>query len=817
MKHPGRWLWLILLVPMALGLARLRFDVEVFDLLPGDLPVVHGLKLYQQHFANARELIITIRASDSNQAENAARTLAERLRQQTNLVASVTWEPPWLEHPGEVGELLAYIWFNQPPEVFQQLTNRLAPSKLSQAIAATREQLGTTLTPDEMARLQYDPYGLTRFPEEVTGAVPSIGQGEEAFSSPDGKFRIIYVKAARDLPTYRECARWLQDIKQQQVVQPGVTVGYTGRPAFVAEVALGMQHDVQISVGGTALIIAVLFWLAHRRIKPMLWLLTLLALILGGTLALGGLIFGAINVVSMGFAAILLGLAVDYAVVHYQEALAHPDLSIPQIRSAIAPSIFWAAITTIAAFLVLNFGGLPGLGQLGSLVGLGVALAACVMIFEYLPPLFPERRHRPFIQNRNDPSPALGKRAEVNASVSSKNVSPGSQPGRVKIRLVLGLSLSVAFISMIVLAGGLPSVDPTANALRPRNSPAYGAMDEIKKELNQNREPLWVIIGGRTESEVAQELDAVQNALSKAVSNNTVVGFTLPTALWPRPESQAANRAAAMALVSQRELFKQTAASNIFSDKALALTGQILDAWQRAGQANGVFWPSNNLVQWIFEKATARSPTNFFALGLINPESISGAGGERHFAALQSELPRANVWISGWELLGNAIFARVKANMWFVLTPMVGLVFISLLLAFRRAVEVLLSLAVLALSAFCLLTAMRLFGWSWNLLNLMALPLILGTGVDYSIFMQLALRRYHGDLQLAYHSVGRALLLCGGTACAGFGSLAFSTNAGMGSLGRICAVGIAFNMMISIFLLPIWWHVSQRRAQKGVR
>src|SRR4029077_13204570 len=122
---------------------------------------------------------------------------------------------------------------------------------------------------------------------------------------------------------------------------------------------------------------------------------TLLALILASTLGLGGLIFGRINVVSMGFAAILLGLAVDYAVVHYQEALAHPDLSIPQIRRAIAPSIFWAAVTTISAFLVLNFGGLPGLGQLGTLVGLGVALSACIMIFEFLSPLFPERRRPP--------------------------------------------------------------------------------------------------------------------------------------------------------------------------------------------------------------------------------------------------------------------------------------------------------------------------------------------------------------------------------------------------------------------------------------
>src|SRR5262249_33832672 len=204
--------------------------------------------------------------------------------------------------------------------------------------------------------------------------------------------------------------------------------------------------------------------------------------------------------------------------------------------------------------------------------------------------------------------------------------------------------------------------------------------------------------------------------------------------------------------------------------------------------------------------------TNQFALGLIQPAFDSGSEGGARIQRLQSELHQQGVWLSGWELLGGAIFSRVKTNMWLVLTPMVCLVLLSLGLAFRRPAEVLLSLGVLALSGLCLLTVMRLAGWSWNLLNLMAVPLVLGTGVDYSIFMQLALRRHRGGLLMAYRSVGRALLLSGGTACAVFGSLAFSTNAGMGSLGQVCAVGIGANMLISIFLLPTWWHVSRGRG-----
>src|SRR5438270_12920572 len=222
-----------------------------------------------------------------------------------------------------------------------------------------------------------------------------------------------------------------------------------------------MERDITTSVGGTSVIIAVLFWLAHRRWKPMLWLLTLLALILGATLAMGGLIFGTISVISMGFAAILLGLAVRYAVVQYQEALAHPVLSVPEIRRAIAPSIFWAAVTSITAFLVLNFGGLPGLGQLGSLVGVGIALAAWVMIFAFLPPLFPERRGwrifgKGLISANVGPlSPALSPSEGERASTARLTVDP-------RRTAVFAVTAAVLLISIAVLVTGLPPMAPTA-------------------------------------------------------------------------------------------------------------------------------------------------------------------------------------------------------------------------------------------------------------------------------------------------------------------------------------------------------------------
>ncbi|HWV98415.1 MAG TPA: MMPL family transporter [Candidatus Acidoferrum sp.] len=804
LKHPGRWLWFFLLIPVVFGLARLRFDAEVFDLLPGNLPAVQGLKLYQEHFANARELLITLQAADPEQAETAARDIASHLRSQTDLVAAVTWEPPWLEHPGQAAELIAYLWFNQPPELFRELAKRLAPNTLAQTLTAAREELATTLSPQEMARLSYDPFGLTRLPESTAGAAPAFGEGQEMFSSRNGKFRILFVKAAGELRTYRQCQEWLAAIRETTTrVVPkgqGISLGYTGRPAFVAEIAGGMEHDIATSVGGTAVIIACLFWLAHRRLKPMLWLLTLLALVLTSTLALGGLIFGTINVVSMGFAAILLGLAVDYAVVHYQEALAHPNLSIPQIRHAIAPSIFWAAVTTISAFLVLNFGGLPGLGQLGTLVGLGVALAATIMIFEFLPPLFPGRNH--------PTSPALESAGAATATAARPPVN------RLARALVLGITAGVMLAVLLILAFGPPGVDTTANALRPRGSPAYTAVDEIRTNLNQGREPLWLIIDGETVPQVEESLTKVQSGLSSPEIEPFIAGFNLPAALWPRPAAQAQNRLTARALAAEREALRQVARNNGFAESALALTEEVLNTWEIAAATTDTFWPTNPMSRWIFEKFATRTPTNYFVLGLVNLKQDVSTKAPA-LAELEAALPKQHVLLCGWELLGTSIFSTVKDNLWKVVVPMLVLVLLSLYLAFRGPPEILLSIAALFLSAAVLLSVMRLANWSWNLLNLMALPLVLGTGVDYSIFMQLALRRHHGDLRLAHQSVGRALLLCGGTAIAGFGSLAWSSNAGMASLGQVCAIGVASNMLIAIFLLPVWWDIVRRRKARG--
>jgi predicted exporter/lauroyl/myristoyl acyltransferase len=833
-----RWWWALLVLAVGLGLCRLRFDVDILNLLPPDEPTVQGLKLYQKHFTNARELVITLRATEAEQTERLAGALAARLRQETNLVAAVSWQPPWMEDPAQMAELLGCLWLNQPPEAFGALTNRLEAGQLKAVLAQTKEELRTSVSPLDIARRAFDPFNLLDMPALTNLSGLSTGQGQQMFASSEGNFRLLFVQSAIDLGGYRSCESWLKSIRKvvdgwrdQDSKEPwaGVVVHYTGRPVFVVEIARSMQHDMSGSVVGTSAIIALLFWLTHRRWLPMLWLLTLLALILAATLGLGGLVLGTISVVSMGFAAVLLGLAVDYAVVHYQEALAHPQLSVPEIRRAIAPSILWAAITTMTAFLVLNLGGLPGLAQLGTLVAIGVGLAALVMVMIYLPPLFPERRQPPadetppgwfsyFIppkapQGRVGLQPALepardvskGSRLPHECGAPAGFGTPHSCGGEESRRAPTPLMATIFLLltACAILSVDRPGLDRTGDALRPQRGEAERALDEIKREMGLPPDPLWLIIAGGDEPEVYQRLTLAEGLLNGAVSHRLIGGYLLPTALWPRAELQAANRGTAAVLGRQGARLREAAFREGFRSNALVLTEELVRTWARAGAGAGVLWPTNAASQWLLKRFVARTPGQLLVMGLVYPGT--NRVDALALADLSSRLSQNQAFLSGWELLGTTTLKRVQARLWQVLAPMVVLVLASLWLAFRRPTEVLLGLSVLLLSGLCLLAAMAVAGWSWNLLNLMALPLMLGTGVDYTIFMQLALRRHGGDLGLVRRSIGRALLLCGGTAMAGFGALGCSSNPGMASLGKVCALGIGANMLFSVFLLPAWW------------
>lgn len=786
----GRWLWGLLACMVIFGLARLRFDAEVLNLLPASLSEVKGLVAYQEHFDGSNDLLITLKNKDADIARSNAELLSEFLRAEDGLTGSVRWQPPWDEFPEQASELTAAMWFNQPPRQLMSLLDRLAPEPLAKHLQELRAHLAISFSPEELARLSYDPLQLLDIPNVDDHGFMEIADDGAPFSSPMGDYRVVFVETPFPLESYKDAIAWLASMEkavsrwmQGLPESDRPVVRFTGGPTFHSEISASMERDMKRSVLGTGLVVSVLFFFVHRRIKPLLWLLVMLTLVLVTTMGIGGLLLGGLNVVSLGFAAILLGLAVDYGLVLYQERQAHPELDYRSARQLVAPGILWSAFTTAIAFGLLNFCGLPGLAQLGTLVGWGVLVAALFMLVFYLRPL--EKRDA--------------------VSVDERGVEPGTGP-RVDER---GTDRNVLLLTGVLMIGAVvllllkpPIIDSTSKPLRPARSVAYDAMEEFENRVSSDTFRWSIVVNGDDEQAVADELKSLREKLAGLQRAGMIGAAALPDSFWANPAHQKVNRTTARQLLQAKErVFDQVRAAG-FTEDSLKLAESIFTGWEKAVSAERLYWPENEVSDWVVSQSSARLPDRMIAAGRIQPVSTV------YDQPWEKEISTENVWIVGWDRLGPALMKKVRTRLQ-VVSVCIGIAVIGvLMMTFRAFREVLLSLGVLAFSGLMLLAMMSLLNWEWNLMNLMAAPLLLGGTVDYTIHTQLSLRRNGGDARRAFNSTGKALLLCAATTSVGFGSLGFSNNAGLASLGKVCSVGAICSVLVACFLLPVWWRVT---------
>jgi hypothetical protein len=134
---------------------------------------------------------------------------------------------------------------------------------------------------------------------------------------------------------------------------------------------------------------------------------------------------------------------------------------------------------------------------------------------------------------------------------------------------------------------------------------------------------------------------------------------------------------------------------------------------------------------------------------------------------------------------------------WYSLIAIAIMVFIH----FRSVAAVSLSLLPVGIGMFWLLGLMGWSNISFNPANIMTLPLVIGIGVTNGIHI---LNRFAEEKtpNILSRSTGKAVLVSGLTAIAGFGSLILAKHRGIHSLGNVMAVGIATCMIAGLTFLP---------------
>jgi|GEM_PF-297979 len=791
-----------------LGLSRIGKNVDLLSMLPAELREVEGLNIYREHFVRDEELVAVLSGDDPVQVEEAARSLVEHLTARgEGIIGAARWQASGDNGAavGTLADLAAYAWLNSDPDKVAALVDRIGGDDPQAYFAEQLDELTTTTDPQEVAFLQYDPSRLLEFPGSE-GLLDGLGEQAAAFVSDNGLLRLVFLEHPTELDGYQGITEWMGQVEDlvgdwresggESV--PGVKVSLTGEAAFQTETIDGMGSDLFSSVIGTSIAVALLFYFMNRRIRPLVWLLIALAIALVITLGFAAFTYGELSAVSAGFAAILIALVADYGVLVWQEGKTSGKTGRDLLKE-VGPSIFWAGATTAAVFFGLNLSSFPGIAQLGNLVGAGILTGAVVIVFFYQP-----------IASR---------------LLEAKPEKPIDVPqGRIQVkgrsRLVIGGLLVVSVV--VFLTTGFPPLNDSYWALRPKRSPALDAIEEVMANM-----PVWDTLRlPLIVTEQGQQVTGFDKVLKEAAAlceSGVLDSVFLPTCLWPDTERQQTNAELLAPLLTGRQDLITSLGEVGFGEQSEAFLNRVLDIWTKVAsrpEQAGPLLPSDLSGDWpiILRNflAVDHQGAHPVLLGNVIPSESTLALGEANITSTLRSLELKGVYPSGWESLGGATLPLMIHDFQWVFLPMALVLLGMLYLVYRSFGAIAATLGMMWLTWIFLIALLSLiealrglgpsFAWlpvsEWNFMNLSAIPLLMGTGLDYSIHITLSVRRHGGDLGRVWQHTGKAVLLCGLSTAAGFGSLAFASNRGLSSLGTVCSLGILITTALALIVLP---------------
>jgi predicted RND superfamily exporter protein len=374
----------VLIVVSVWSLWTLRFQTELLPLFPQNLASVQTLKRAQAHFASESE-VLAVAQPGTNPGWAGLGKLAEQLSGQPGIRSAQVG----LGANGSPAQWLAVTIAALPPEKFAELQKDLTPEMVKTRLQETLNDMAGALDETEMARLHFDPLRLTDVIFTRSGTNPLAA----TLDVPP----VLSIDATRPLRTFEDDQLFVDQIRKaldstsrRLALSPTPHFLLTGEPAFTAEISSHMRRDIFIMLIFTIALTSLAFWTVYRSLMPLLWIIVAQILAVLCAVVAARLIFGQINVLSIGFSSILLGVGMDYCILVYHFFAQPGDFDGHEWKE-LRHAIWLSSATTAATFGVLYFSSFPGLRQLAVLVGVGL-LATAYFATTFLAGLLLQRR-----------------------------------------------------------------------------------------------------------------------------------------------------------------------------------------------------------------------------------------------------------------------------------------------------------------------------------------------------------------------------------------------------------------------------------------
>jgi len=647
--------------------------------------------------------------------------------------------------------------------------------------------------------------------------------------------RIIAVKPKLDFDQLLPTESVVQLIREQAASlrlteENAIRVRITGELAMSHEELDSVSRGAAWAGLSALILVSIVLGVGLRS----LWLVfaSVLTLLVGlcFTAAFAALSIGHLNLISVAFAVLYIGLGIDFAVhlaLRYRELVVggcDTDTAIVRATTDVGGTLFLCALTTGIGFFAFVWTDFTGVSELGLISGTGmfISLIAAVVLLPALLTL---------------------KTAKLGNNVTVVEQS-GKSPFQVVYRKPILMATAVLALGAIAL---LPSANFDRNSISVREAGSesvatflelladsetspwpismlstYDAIGEVEQRVSHldivdsvvsvanfvpdnQQDKLWIIdelsllLG--LDAGVASEVTASEPAVLRAALQDLthqiderLANSTAPQFAAVLNELQTAV-AGLLERLSEPDQASDALARLLERDLLSALVSEIsklnvsLDA-----ESFGVDeLPAEITRRWIAADGRYR-------VDILPTENIRDAQALRSF--VDTVLPLVPSGTDSPVVMvrsGDVVVSSFQQ----AVTSAVVFVALLLLLVLRRVTDVVLVLVPLLLASCFTVAAMVLLDISFNFANVITLPLLLGIGVDNGIHM---VRRAQNvdlnDRDILRTSTARAVIVSALTTIFSFGNLAFSAHPGTASMGQVLALGLTFNLICTLIVLP---------------
>ena len=625
---------------------------------------------------------------------------------------------------------------------------------------------------------------------------------------------------------------------------PGLAAGVTGTQALISDETVSTQADARVATVVSLVGVTLLYLLFFRKIRHPLLIIAVLMVGLVWTMGFVALTVGHLTIITAFVAPMLLGLADDFGVhflARYEEERSRGQSTVAALRTVFehtVPGIVAGAMTTALAFAAVMFTDFRGVQELGVIAGGGILLSLLATLLLLPVLVVMGEAYRPWIARPGEQTFFAGMFASFGRVIGRARwlllimaglctlgglaALPTASFDYNLLNLQARGTESVTWEKRIVENSTRSSRDawataPTlAAAMRKAAAfaalPAVEAVESVASLIPSDQEerlqlvralrPLLSDLPRTLPPPVALDFPDLQSTLNK-------LKLKLRAGSAGRnPESKASEhelieaRQSLLTAIEQLQAQPEAVVKAALERFQRALFHDFQDKWSLL--CNNLDPPGPITLADVPLRLRARFVSADGKKFLLQVYPKKNAWERESLEEFVSQLRQVDPDVTGSPVLVAESTRAMKEGYieggGYAFMVIVVVAFVVL----RRVRDVFLAMVPLGLGMLWTVGLMWLFDLQFNLANLVAVPLIIGIGVENGLHLMHRFRQTgEGGPALVAGSTGQSVALFSLTTMVGFGSLMVGKYYGIFSMGLLLILAVGSVLVASLTVLPL--------------